>query len=116
MDHPFNGMPYLFQLFLLKLFLCFLPIGEELLQADVGQRMVEQHFEHTDGHGSHVGSGQGRLNHMHGMSQRCRQNLSGKIIIFVDLNDFSNQLDTVLRNVIQAAHKRTDISGPGLGR
>src|SRR5207237_9919554 len=49
----------------LQLLLELLPIRIELLQTDVGQRVLDEPFEHLVRHRRHVRSEAGRLDHVH---------------------------------------------------
>lgn len=59
----------LLQRFLQILQIRLLPVLAELLQADIGQWMVEHHFEDLEWHCSNMGPGESCFHHVHGMSQ-----------------------------------------------
>src|ERR1700722_18219994 len=69
-----------------------LPVLEELLQPDRGQRMVEQRLDHRGRTGGDVGADAGGFDHVHRMPAAGHQDLGREVIVGVDLHDLSNQL------------------------
>ena len=49
------------------------PIGEESLQAEIGHRVLHEFREDVERHGGDIGAGQGRLDDVHRVPERRRE-------------------------------------------
>jgi len=87
------------------------PVGEELLEADVGQRMLNQLLIDTIGHGTYVSPGQRRFNDMHRVPYTCDQNFGFEIVVVVDRDDLPNEFHPVGADIIEASNKWRDAPG-----
>jgi hypothetical protein len=94
----------------------FAPILHKLLKSLVRQRVVKQRVQRLERHGSDIGTGLSRLNHVIGSAQACRQNVGFVAVVAIDLNDVVDEVHAIEANVIQAPYERADDVGPGFRR
>src|SRR5437870_4551141 len=93
--------------------LCFrggglLPVSEKLLLTFLGKRMFQQLFEHLVWHCGDIRAQSCRLDHVNRMAQASGQHFRLPTIVVVNLNDFLEQSQTVVADVVQATKERTD--------
>src|SRR5437667_969799 len=91
-------------------------ILQELFQALIRERVIEEHVQNFERHRSNLRSRHRRLDHVCGRPQRSRQNLRLKTVIFVDGRESANQIHPSPADIINPADKRTDDISPGFGR
>ena len=70
----------------------FRPILQELLQALVGQWVIEQRIEHLERHRADMRARQRRFHHVRRRPQRGRQNLRLESVILVNLYDVAEEI------------------------
>src|SRR5713226_6038563 len=91
-------------------------ILQELFQALIRERVIEEHIQNFERHRSNLRSRHRCLDHVCGRPQRSRQNLRLEAVILVDGRESANQIHPGPADVINPADERTDDVGPGFGR
>ena len=71
------------------------PIREKFFQPVVRQGMFDEPLEHPEGHGANMSADEGGFDDMLGMADAGDQDLSGKVVIFIDRQDLPNKLHAV---------------------
>ena len=92
-----------------------LPVRQELLQPDVGQRMIEQRVDHRRRAGADVGAHARRLDDVHRAARAGDEDLGLEVVVAVDLDDVANQLHAGRRDVVEPADERADVGRADLG-
>src|SRR4029453_2654274 len=92
------------RLYCLSLF----PILQELLQADVGERMVEHLLDYRRRAGGDVGAQLGRFDDVNGMTAAGDEDFRRELVVAVDRDDLANELHAVGGDVVEAADERAD--------
>src|SRR5437660_1220902 len=73
----------------------FLPILQELLEADGRERMVEELIDHRGRTGRDVGAHPRGLDDVDRMTAAGDEDLGGELVVVVDLDDLANELHAV---------------------
>lgn len=81
------------------------PVGEELLKADIGQRMLNHLLIDAIRHRANVSPCQRRFNDVHRVPDARNQDFGFEIVVVVDGNDLPNKLHPIGADVIKAANK-----------
>src|SRR4051812_20792350 len=92
-----------------------LPIGEEGLQATIGQRVLEELADDRRGGRHDVGADQGGLEDVDRVADGGDQDLGSKVVIVVDLTDLGDDLHAIEAGIVVAADERRNEGGAGLG-
>ena len=61
-----------------------LPVSQEFFDATVGQGVLHALFEHLEGAGGDIGTGQGRIDDVAGVANRGRQDFGGDTVLTVN--------------------------------
>src|SRR4051812_24007803 len=93
-----------------------LPVSDELLQADVGQRMVEERIDDSGGTRADVRSHPRGFDDVHRAARAGDENLRRELVVAEDLDDLLNQVHAGGRHIVQptdkrAHERRTDFRG-----
>src|SRR5688572_16830472 len=96
--------------------LCLLPVLEEALQPDVGERMLEALLDHRRRRGHHVGTHPRRLDHVDRMADTGDQHLGRVLEVVEDVDDLADQAHPGGADVVEPADERADIAGAHLRR
>src|SRR5262245_62375660 len=91
-----------------------LPILQELLQPDVGQRVVEQGIDHRRRAGCDVGPHARRFDNVIWVSAAGDENLRRVLVVVEDLDDLANHFHAVRGDVVQPADEGADVAGARL--
>src|SRR5438128_5285912 len=91
-----------------------LPVFEELLEADVRERMVEQLIDDGRRARRDVGAEACRLDDVDRMTAARDEDLGREVVVRVDLDDVANQLHAVGRDVVEPSDERADVAGADL--
>src|SRR3954453_12319937 len=94
--------------------LSLLPVLQEFLEADAGERMVEQRIDHRRWAGRDVGAHARRFDDVNRVTAARDEDFRGEVVVVVDLDDLLDQLHTVGPDVVEAADERADVGRPGL--
>src|SRR3972149_6341594 len=89
---------------------------QELLDAGVGQGVLEHRLEYGVGHGGDVGAGPGGLDYVQGMAEAGGQHLRGQVIAVKHLDDLPHYRHPLLADIVQAPDERADVGGAGRAR
>src|SRR5262245_49403552 len=92
------------------------PIIQEFLVTDIGQRVLEHLGYHAERHRRNVCSHACRVNYVDRTANACHQYLGLEIVVVEDLDQLSDQFHPDMANVVQASDKRTDEGSAGLCR
>src|SRR5262245_37937508 len=93
-----------------------LPVLEELLQADVGQGMLDQRLEHRERHGGDIRADARRLDHVQRIPNAGRQDLALEVVIVEDGPNLADDLHSDMADIVEASEEGADERRPGLGR
>src|SRR5687767_4332033 len=102
--------------------LCLLPVLEEALQPDVGQRMLEALLDHRGRRGHHVRAHPRRFDDVNLMADAGDEDLRRVLEVVEDVDDLADQGHPGGADVVEPADERADVAGadlggqPGLGR
>jgi hypothetical protein len=78
----------------------FAPIAEELLQAPVGKRMIEELVDNFERHGSDMGASHCRGDNVVWRAERRREDLGLVAVVVVDLDDLVDEFHSIQANVV----------------
>src|SRR5439155_9612961 len=92
------------------------PVLQELLEADVGQRMLHELLEHRERDRHDVGAGLRGVDHVERVTDRRGEHLGLEALDAVDLADVADEVHADVGNVVEASEERTDIDGARLRR
>src|SRR5215471_17626270 len=92
------------------------PVVEELLEPDVGQRVLHELLEHRERNRRHVGTGLGGVDDVQGVADRGGQHLGLETLDAVDLADVADQVHADVGDVVETSEERADIEGARLRR
>src|SRR5882724_7954814 len=90
------------------------PVLEELLEADVGQRVLHELLEHRERQRHDVGAGLRSVDDVKRVADRGREHLRLEPLDPVDLADVPDQVHADVRDVVEAAEEGADVDGAGL--
>src|SRR5213594_1711792 len=91
-----------------------LPVLEELLQADVGERMLDQGLQHGKRHRGDIGPDARGLHDVQGVPDAGGQDLALEVVIVEDGPDLADDVHPDVADVVQAADERADERRSGL--
>ena len=84
----------------------FAEVGEEALQADVGERVAEQQLEDLERHRGDVRAGERALDDVLRVAHRGDEDLRRELVRVVDLHDLAHELGIpVLADVVDPARR-----------
>src|SRR5438128_6826963 len=92
-----------------------LPILQEFLQADVGERMLEQLVDHRRGHRHDVGAHPRGFDHVNGIAHAGDEHFGGVIGVVEHVDNLADDLHPLVADVVEAPDKRAHIAGAGFG-
>src|SRR5262245_49875510 len=88
------------------------PISQELLDPDIGQRVLHTLLEHLERAGGDIGAGQRRVDNMARVADRGRQYHGLDLgVVAVDLHDLADELHALHARIIYPANERADDEG-----
>src|SRR5262249_12849380 len=88
-----------------------IPVIEEFLIADIGQRMLKHLGYHAKRHGCNIGAHSRSVDDVYRTTNACHEDFGVEIIVLEDLNELSYQLHADMADIIEAAHKRAQKRG-----
>jgi len=92
------------------------PIGEETLDAFVGEGMLDHLLHHLVGNGSDVGAGKRGIHHVPGVANARGDDLGWQVVDLKDFGDLFDEGDPIPRNVVDTADEGAHIPRPGSRR
>src|SRR5882724_11682140 len=93
-----------------------LPVLQEFLQADVGERMLDERLEDGKRHGRDVGPQARGLDHVQGIPDAGGQDLALEVVVVEDGPDLAHDLHAYVADVVEPADERAHERRPRLRR
>src|SRR5207244_12999160 len=90
-------------------------VVEKLLEADVGQRVLDELFEHAERHRRYMGARLGGVDHVKRISNRGGQYLGLETLDAIDLADVTDEVHADGPDVVEAPEAGAEVEGAGLG-
>src|SRR5262249_38256493 len=87
---------------------CLLPVLEEMLEADVGEWMVEERLDDLRRAGADIGAEPGRLDDVHRMPAACDEHFRGELVVTKDLEDLLHDGHSAHRHIVEPADEGAD--------
>src|SRR5439155_24517245 len=92
------------------------PVLEELLEPDIGQRMLHELLEHRERERHDVGPGLRGVDDVQGVADRGGEHLRLEALDPVDLADVADEVHADVRDVVEASEEGADVDGARLRR
>src|SRR5437868_5134096 len=91
------------------------PVGEELFETLVRERMLDELLHHLEGHRGDIRPDTCRFDDVNRTPNAGREHFRLPFVVAVDFDDLGEQLETVLPDVIEPTEERTDVDCTDFG-
>src|SRR4051812_17832926 len=94
----------------------FPPIAQELLQALVRERVLEELLQHLEWHRRDIRSQARGFDDVQWMANARRQHLRPPLVVAIDFDNLGEHPEPALSGIVEAAHEWADVGGARLRR